>query len=229
MYTWNFQCLNPLATYDDQFVRSIHDVYLDAFGLQEGWSLEGIRKALLRSNVRGLLSSDYGEICGYAIYSVPALPLLGNSMIWEDAIALKKKIQNRKLSKQVIGHILSLFPERKFGWLGGRTQNPAVIKRYKKLGILFPFDISYSLHEGKAVMDYLLQNIEEVREVQALDKENGICRAIYRRRLGDYKTEISGTERFEEQLRKWDFDREKGDAVIVISKLHQVIQNSIEG
>ena len=224
MYTWKFQKPSDMNDVNNNLSKAIHQVYLDGFGLQEGWSLEGIRKALTRSTVLGLLTTDSGEISGYAFYSIPNSPLMGLYMLWEDAICLKKVAQGSLKSKEVFDRASALFPGLTFGWVGGRTQNPLVMRRYSKLGLLFPFEIAYDEGEGSLVMNYLLENINEVNEVPRLDRSNGICRGIYRgRRLGDYKVSIGGTEQLEARLSAWGFDRDKGDALIVVSKLYKPI------
>jgi hypothetical protein len=225
MYEWNFEKLKNINEFDNSFFKIIHKIFLDGFGLSEGWSIDGVQKMLNTSAILGLLMGEEREILGYAFYSVPPVPLNQNYLLWEDGICLRKEAQGKRGSGQVIEKACAIFPDRRFGWLGGRTQNPVVIKRYSKFGTVFPFDILYDTTEGKLVMNYLLEYIAEVSEVynaEKLDLSNGICRGIYPEgRLGDYPVEVSGTDRFEKQLRLWKFQRDGGDAVIVISKLNQ--------
>jgi len=218
-YIWQFRHLNNLEP-DDKLAESIHEVFLNGFGLKEGWSKEGIRKALRRSTILGLLADSSDHLGGYAMYTIPDAPLMGTYFIWEDAICLKKEVQGNNLSSNVWNMSASLYPNRKFGWIGGRTQNPLVVKRYSKLGSLYPFESTYEQGDGKLVMDYLLQNIAEVKDVKQLDKDHGICHFVYREgRLGDYSMQVNDIEPYEKQLSEWGFHREQGDAVVIVSRL----------
>jgi hypothetical protein len=231
MFDWQFQLAKNIESDDSRLLKSIHQVFLDGFGLSKGWSIEGIRKRLRTSNVAGFLRKDGEEIYGYAFYSVPSEPLGEAYMLWEDGICLRKEVQGKELTKQVVEKACFIFPGRRFGWVGGRTQNPVVMSRYSKFGLLLPFDTSYNSPDGKPVMDYLLKHIEEVKDVykgQRLDLRNGICRGIYREgRLGDYPLEVKGTEKFHRQLLQWGFQRDSGDAAIIVSKLTHSIQESL--
>lgn len=219
MYQWKFQSLKGIKEFDEALLKKIHEIFLEGFGLKEGWSLDGIRNRLQNSTLLGLLS-DGNEIFGYSIFSVPNIPLKDKYLLWEDSICVQKNIQGKKLSIKAIEGAFNSFPKLQFGWVGGRTQNPIVFKRYAGFGKLFPFDATYSDDEGKRVMAYLLQNISEVKEVEKIDLSTGICFNFYSEgRLGSYSLAIKGIERFEEKLRKWNFYRDRGDCIIVISKI----------
>ncbi|MDM8559071.1 hypothetical protein [Candidatus Parabeggiatoa sp. HSG14] len=227
---WKFQFLKNVKEFDEKLVTRIHQIFLDGFGLKKGWSLEGIRKSLTQSTILALLTEEKGDVSGYAIYSVPEVPLQGAYMLWEDSLCIMKhlrgKLSSGKLPKRAVENAVRFLREQygdeyKFGWVGGRTQNPIVMKMYAQFGTIFPFDVLYSEKEGKEVMEYLLQHIAEVEEIKQLEKNNGICRSVYDSgRLGDYQVGIKGTEKFEEQLLKWNFNRQNGDAIIVVSKLN---------
>lgn len=225
MYEWQFQLAQNINADDSSLLEAIHQIFLDGFGLKKGWSVEGINKRLKTSNVIGFLRKDGKEICGYAFYSIPS-ELLGDAyMLWEDGVCLRKEIQGKGLTKQVVEKSSFVFPDKKFSWIGGRTQNPLVIKRYSKFGALFPFHATYAAGEGKLVMNYLNQHIAEVRDVKQLEKNTGICRGVYKEgRLGDYSMLVSDTDDYERRLLEWNFQRESGDAVIVVSKLIHPIQ-----
>jgi len=124
---WQFHHLKGLEP-DDALVESIHKIFLDGFGLKEGWSTEGIKKALKRATLLGLLADLNDHFWGYSLYTIPDEPLMGTFFLWEDAICLKKEAQGNRLSSSVWKMCLSLYPSRKFGWVGGRTQNPLAHK-----------------------------------------------------------------------------------------------------
>jgi hypothetical protein len=66
MYAWKFQKLREENDFKEDILEAIHQVFLDGFGLEEGWSLESIRKVLKHSTILGLLVTDSNEIVGYA-------------------------------------------------------------------------------------------------------------------------------------------------------------------
>lgn len=226
-YEWRFETSKRPWGYDEGFLKSIHMVYLDGFGKSEGWSLKGIEAVITRSSVRAFLSKRE-EVIGYAFYTVPARTLDGTHLLWENAICLKKDAQRNGLTTGIIEKVVRLFPNKKFGWIGGRTQNPLVFKRYSDLGKIFPFDAQYDTEDGKQIMDFLLKHINQAQDSsdkRLLDLSNGICRRAYPDgRLGDYSTDVVGAEAFEKQLLDWGFKRESGDAVLVVSRLSQIIQ-----
>jgi hypothetical protein len=227
MFEWKFQFTEFAEIHSDETVQRISEVFEDGFGLSSGWDVNNIRKAYLRSTIVGLLEGANGDIAGYAFYSAPAARLNGSHLLWEDAVCIKKGLQGRRLSSGLLfAKASSMFPDRTFGWIGGRTQNPLVIRRYQRLGRIFPFDQLYNEDDGRFVMDFLISNIIEVGEVTAnLDHRTGVCRRVYSEgRLGDYGTSVTGAERFEEQLARWGFDRERGDAAVVVVELRQPIR-----
>jgi hypothetical protein len=219
MYQWNFQCLQGVTEFECDILKEIHQIFLEGFGLPAGWSFDGIKNRLQKSTLLGLLS-DGRKIVGYSIFSVPNIPLQGKYLLWEDSICLRKQIQGKNLSVEAIKGAMNSFPNKQFGWVGGRTQNPIILKRYAKFGKLFPFDATYSDGEGKILMEYLLHNVAEVKEVKQIDLCTGICRNFYSEgRLGDYSIAIEKIEQFEKQLRNWNFNRHRGDCIIVVSQL----------
>lgn len=97
--------------------------------------------------------------------------------------------------------------------------------RYSRFGKLFPFDELYDSSDGQVVMDFLLNHISEVKTThqrQKLNRVNGVCTQLYPQgRLGDYVVDLEKTAIFEKQLQDWGFQREQGDAVILMSALVQ--------
>lgn len=241
-YQWDFKRYDALHEFDDSVISSIHYVFLDGFGLDKGWSIKGVRGRLNRLTQKpdiigiiGLLKNQKGQIYGYAFYEIPINPLPdGTYMLWEDGIGLRKELQRKgwgALSKIVVG-IHSNIPElqdKKIGWIGGRTQNPVIMKRYSLYfphRNLFPFDFLYDSPEGIPVIDYLRQYISEVVDVRGSgkspDSKYGISKGVYHsekggQRNGDYPDNVRDTEDFEEALRRWGFNREAGDAIVVVA------------
>lgn len=218
-YNWQFRTIDPKYEYPAEITERILDVFHDGFGI-EGWNIHGIQKALHNSTVFGLLLGPKQEIAGYALYLVPEQTLQDKGLLWENAICIKKFLQNSGFGGEALKLALSIFSNHDIGWIGGRTQNPTVMKRYSKVAsLLLPFDITYPSKDGEPVFDFLMQNVPEVFETKVMDP-NGICKGVYHEgTLGDYTTDVAGTEEYERLLKKWGFSRKDGDAVIVVAKI----------
>jgi len=216
---WTFRTLPGSAKLDTDIPQRIHDVYLDGFDLESGWSLEKVETSLGRCDALGLVLGSNQEVYGYALYCIAPLPLQGRWFLWEDAICLRREAQRFGLAAKALAQVRALYSGRDFGWIGGRTQSPIVMRRYSRLGPLFPFDRPYTDEEGMELMDFMLQHIAEVREAKALDRTTGICAGQYGRTLGRHPHAVAGTEAFEDRLAQWGFSRSAGDAVVVVARV----------
>lgn len=227
---WEFQHLNNNAEDLDDIIGKCKEVCTNGFGLQaHSWASEN-RSKLSKSTIFGRLVDKTKNFYGIAYYSVPDVTLAGFHFLWEDGICIVKSLQGKGYSQKAIKKAASLFPEHKFYWLGCRTQNPAMLMRYSKFGKLFPFDKHYDTPEGKLVMDFLLAHIAEVQTMYhngKLNTVNGVCTEIYPPGgLGNYSLKINGAKIFEQQLEDWGFQRDRGDAVLVVSQLQSKISES---
>jgi len=223
MFNWRFRFLDKVAD-DEALPRKIRQIYLDGFGKQDGWSLGSIERTLNRCDALGVLVDPSDELYGYAFYSCPRKQVGGEWLLWEEAVCLKKSVQGHGLSIAALAQVRALYSERTFGWIGGRTQNPLVMKRYARFGPVFPFDSLYSEGEGPVLMRFLQENIAEARDVPQLDTKTGVCAGVYKSgRLGDYAVGIAGSDKFEKQLREWGFRRLNGDAVLVVAQIPEEV------
>jgi len=227
MCDWTLQRKESSCEFSEQTVQSILRTFRDGFGIP-GWSEEGVRRRLMKSDIACFLLGVDKTVYGYALYFIPSMPLNGRFLLWENSIALAKNVQGKGFSSQILRRVLKAYPEKEFGWVGGRTQNPLIFKHYSALGgTLFPFDESYTSEEGRKLLNYLIQNIPEVSSVDQkdqLEKDHGICKRIYKEgRLGDYDDRISGTSCFERKLKAWGFNRNDGDAVVLINRLREKV------
>jgi hypothetical protein len=229
---WQFHFRDSPALFNSDLPRQINGVFRDGFGLSRDWSSKGLQKALTESTVIGLLRDpDSDELGGYAFYLVPGVPLQDTCLLWEDAICLRKSLQGRGLSARVLEEVSSLFPDRQFGWLGGRTQNPLVLKRYlHRATLVLPVNLGYESEQGKRVMSFLCKHITEVREPEGMEPGTGICRAVYGGKLGDYKVDLTDPEvaDIEHRLTELDFNREGGDAVIAMARLKEPLPKGLQ-
>lgn len=223
---WHFQSLVDPETVPDTVFSAILQVFQDGFGLPDGWSLEGVRYALLRSDVLGLLCGSSG-IDGYAFYTVPEVQLEGRHVLWEDAICLRQCVQGMGYGSRALSEAAAFLPHHDFGWVGGRTQNPVVFLRYACLGSVFPFDEPYTDPRGKRVMDFLITHIIEVQESERagrLERTTGICRGIYDEgKLGVYDVGLQASADWEVSLKEWGFDRLAGDALLLVARLTELL------
>lgn len=223
--SWEFQRLENSAEIPDILLDQLLQVCVDGFGLESSDWLNDNREMLSTSTLFGRLMDKQDQLYGIAFYSAP-LELLHNfHVLWEDGICLVKALQHKGFSRKAIAKATSFFPERKFNWLGCRTQNPAMMVRYSRFGKLFPFDELYDSSDGQVVMDFLLEYVSEVKTThqrQKLNTVNGVCTQLYPQgRLGDYVVDLEKAAIFEKQLQDWGFQREQGDAVILVSALVQ--------
>lgn len=229
-YSWKFEFIASPDAFPEHLILEILDIFQDGFGFErdEGWSHAGVQRALHRSRIVGFLTDELGRSVGYAFFSAPEAELEGTYLLWEDSVCLRQMVQGKGFaSRELFEKACSLFPGRAFGWIGGRTQNPLVMLRYANLGEVFPFDVPFIDDLGKKVMGFLLAHvtgIQQAAEKGALEPHTGICRGAYHEgKLGNYATSVAGTERFEQMLRRWSFERDGGDAIIVVSRLHEPI------
>ena len=213
---------------DENLVRQAYDVFRRAFGVEPDRGVESVRHRLQNATVLGLLHDRSGNLQGFACYSVPDEPLDDAHFLWGDGMAIAPAMQGRGLSLDAIESACALFPGRIFGWIGGRTQNPVVFRRYARFGKVFPFDATYATGEGRTVLRYLRKHVTEVRELAALDPNTGICPHAYSWSYPqDYIAKADGTERFEAQLSRFGFNRSNGDAVIVATRLTKPLHGGV--
>src|SRR5947209_5037715 len=162
-----------LEAVDDAWIAGIQDTFLDGFGLsvERAWSTDRLAYAL--ENVSYLALAYAHEdattqrfICGYAMYTIPQLSLPdGTYLLWEDAICLRKRFQQTGGARGLSASIAARSTHQPIGWMGGRTQNPRVIKRYRQLGHTFPFAEDYSTPVGQSIFTFLRNHVREVRDI----------------------------------------------------------------
>jgi hypothetical protein len=222
LYQWSFINLQEVQDAPAELILVLRQIFADGFGLTTLWQEEDAQHALTRSTILGLLQNPTGQIGGYAFYTLPEAPLLGSHLLWEDAVCLRKSLQGQGYAgHKLFACIREYLNDRTVGWLGGRTQNPIVMRRYARFGETLPFNALYD--EQPQVMNYLIEHIAEVQSAQQrMDKRTGICRQVYPEgRLGDYPTDVPGTEKYQDLLKSWGFSPERGDAVVVLTHLNE--------
>lgn len=208
-----------IAALSETALQEIHNTFLNGFGLQKGWSLEGIHQTLLNSNMAFLLQDRNGVNCGYAMYDIPNERLDGRALLWENAICFRKDLQGQGVSRKIFQEILEMPSSHDIGYIGGRTQNPIVMTRYSGFGPAYPFDKSYLSEDGQRLLGFLRRNVQEVSQIKTFNEASGIGRSVYRGgRLGDYPVDESRA--VESYLRLHEFKRENGDAVVIVSDLN---------
>jgi hypothetical protein len=217
--SWSFVDVEARPEEGAEIVSAVLEIFRDGFGIL-GWSREGVAKTLSRCTLLGLLHSEEGSIEGYAFYLMVPGPRTGTWVLWEDAICLRKRVQRSGYARLILGELMTRDASSPIGWVGGRTQNPAVMRRYCGLGSCFPFDRFWDVRDGVALMSVLRRLVPEVSDAPSGDPRTGICRGVYSERtLGDYAWRSEG--RFERALTAWGFQRERGDAVITVAEVGQ--------
>jgi hypothetical protein len=218
---WNMQTSSPVS---DKDIQDVIAIFEDGFG-QPGWSYEGIKTRFKASTVGGFLEDDSGLRFGYAFYSMPLLLFKGAHILWEDAICVRKSLQGaRHASPATVwpaawNAARDVFPGKTVEWVGGRTQNPLVMHRYWRQTAsdsVYPIRRDYQSGEGKELAALLQFSIAELESMPI--PSDGILRGRYGKRLGDYAIE-SDYSGIEDWLLKHNFNRDAGDAVVMISKL----------
>ncbi len=220
MYNWKFQRLYGNENFNDRLIEDLCAAFIDGMGIST-YSKEDIRQRLSHCQLLGVLEGEDGSVYGSIMVSVPETPLDGKYFIWGNGGYLAKAAQKRAVWRQILEKVEACFPEKDFGWIGCRTQNPLMMRSYGLFGKLYPFEGDYGDTEGQMLMDYMLQHVEHVRDVPELFRHKGICKALYREynigKLGDYPVNING--QIERQLDRWGFDRDNGDSLVVVAKL----------
>src|SRR5437870_747730 len=119
--------------FTDQDVSDVLSIFRRGFGIEPKWRPEDVKVAAERSSVCGFLLDDAKHPVGYAFFSMPDEPLDDTHLLWEDAVCLDNEFQARGLagSHRLWPTVCNFRPGRIFGWIGGRTQNPAVVRRYQ--------------------------------------------------------------------------------------------------
>jgi hypothetical protein len=227
-FDWQFRRFEEAHSFNEtelgRWATDIQRIFRDGFQSATDWLSDDLRRKLRNSSLIGFLVDQTRaniRSYGYALYRVPTQLLKGKSLIWEDALCIvcDPTIRGKRLSNDALDKAMSHFPERDFGFVGGRTQNPVIFKRYGSLGTLLPFDLSYDADQGRDIMRFLKAHIPDAKCAEAT---TGICRKHYREgKLGNYDVAIEGGERFESWLQERQFERDKGDAIIVVADVRK--------
>ncbi len=224
MYNWKFSFTKDLDL--NKFTpeaEKILEVFRDAMGTKN-WTAEEIITQAGDSDALGLLKDENSNVGAYLFFTTPKEKFNDKHLIWIDAISVKKSLRGNSHYENGIKQAREFSGTNyDFGYVGGRSQNPVIFflrDRLKKDSPLFPFDGLYS----QEMMEFLIKNVAEVRrpyEKFCLDVSFGICRKAYKGKLGDYDENFrkDRVDEFEEKLKNWNFDRYKGDSLIIIKQL----------
>jgi hypothetical protein len=222
MTDWQWRIVSDADKSNRSLFYAIDSVFQDGFERSKAWGEKGIRKRLVNSNVIGLLYAADGHLDGYALYSSSRKPFDGGLVLWENALCVRRRLQGT-------GRIFRPWEPlckadelwgRKHAWLGGVTQNPAVFRRYSRLGCVFPVERSYRTEPGVRLIEFLLTRVPQMRErAKELTKRSGRIERAYGGRLGKYRTGIRGAENFEAYLSKHHVQRDAGDALVIVAQV----------
>jgi ribosomal protein S18 acetylase RimI-like enzyme len=188
-----------------------------------GWSLDGVRKEMATSEVAAYLY-DEDRMIGYAHYD--AVPVPGDAfdrvIMWERSICFRLDYQDDGHGATALRiALVSVAPQRSLGWIGGRTQNPLMFRRYARLAggsyPLLPFTATYDADPQDASA---LAAVEAHLGDEALDSASGIARAAYREgRLSKQSDRVRAMDWVEKRLDQWQFNPGKGDAIVTMARI----------
>lgn len=190
----------------------------DAFSLADAESLIGESDWLLR------VTDDAGEPAALGSYRlIDAVP--GTTVLWESLVAVRRDWQGRGIATDLLNAAVAAcscsFPSR-IGYVGGRSQNPGIWKRYSSYGPLLPLDAEPTPAD-KAVIDGVVQAISQVADA---DPDSLIVRNAYRSAYGIEGTfgnitrgrkPLSG--RWAEYLDRHRFNPVDGDAIVSLARV----------
>lgn len=202
-----------------QLAQDISRVFADSTdGLAE-WSAVGVSRRIAQCSALFVLTGGSERIYGYAMYVVPSRMLFGQRLLWECSVAVAREAQGIGHSEAILDTAIEYAGGTHCGWLGGRTQNPAVFARYRKRGLLLPFDQTYDHASSAGVLDLICREIPEIA-ASKVEPATGICRKCYAE--GALSAPAVGNEslqRYERDLVRWKFSRQSGDAIVVVANL----------
>lgn len=222
---WNFKETAEYKADLEITIAKIIDVFIDGMG-QAGWEPYKVKRQLNSSNILGLLEGENREAHGYFFATIPKKKFNGKHLLWIDACSVRQSIQKLGYFSKGVEEIKNIYKDCDFGFVGGRSQNPIVFRTIDKLStkVYYPFDKLYT-NEIIAFLKNTIKN--EVKrpsekKEQGLNHENGIVtNAYWGKKLGNYKVDLNNNAilGYEKKLSEWNFDRCKGDAVIILKEL----------
>ena len=191
--------------------RSVRYVFQNAFGLTS-WTEEKIQKHLQGCSDVFLKFIDDKPI-SYCTLLRKSYKETGD-YLWINALAVDRHYQNQGIGKQIVEHLLKQYRNTKY--LGGRTQNPSVVRlRQSFCSPVFPLDVSYETKTGKELLDFSRKNIPESK---AVDKW-GVCKQVYSEgRLGDFPDRLELIA-INEMFASVGCNRDNGDTVVIIGQV----------
>lgn len=203
-------------SYEEEFIA----VANTGFGI-EVWSHDGYLSSIVRDERRIYKLLHNGtNLMGFVFCSLIEYPLDGSKMLWIHRMALHPAAQKKGLG---LAHFLKRFRlenvNENIGYVGLKTQNPGMYGSVNALSSkLWPFSEKYDTEEGKEILNFISRNTLELTDKNPFKRDMGILPSLYGRRLGNYfvSEEIHAAEQL---MSGGTFDRDKGDAFLVVGKL----------
>lgn len=219
---WVFNNCKTLSEQEKRILApKIKAIFENGMGIN-GYSEARIWEQLNQSTLIGLLQQQ-GNMMGYFFVTIPESQLHHQSLLWIDACCIYKTLQSKGLYARALAILYDIYQYQGFGWLGLRTQNPVMMHLIDKMNAndLYPFDKYYD----SEIINYLIDNVYEARKpylANRLELHTAICKKVYAEgRLGKYPDAIDKgrTSYFETKLKSFQFERDAGDAIILLKKL----------
>ncbi len=167
-----------------------------------------------------LAVKEMGKIVGFGGYVIEKVPGLGK-VIYESGKMVQKNIQGKGYGTQITQRALSLHLDAKY--LTFSTQNPGqILSTIRAIpdAIFAPIDIGYDQDpDFRKDLELIFDHTHRTN----IDFSTGIRKGVYsRERFGDYEVDMTNEKiaRIERRLLELGLNRDKGDGVFVMARLH---------
>lgn len=222
---WTFYRTDELDKEEflDEYLEQLIAITDEGFGIDMKMNRAKFRSFMEDNNVTGILQNEAGKLGGFIFCHVPDGAFNGYDTILFSKMSMARNFQGRGNMKflHFADHIAELMPERRFGWMTGKTQNTIILRHFNKYAnFMYPFDRLYE----PSTYEYLVKQIDEFKichEQGIVNELSGICTGVYREhgRLGDYPEIIPGMEKIASFLHYYRFSRERGDSLIMLAAI----------
>lgn len=208
------------------YAAAIDELIQDGFG--DGivaMPLAHLRAALADSNFVGLLVIE-GKLVAFMLAYVPVAKYQGKSFIWVNKLVVAANYQGRHYGspRTLVEAFRLSFPTLEIGFIGARTQSPGLLRSFINLSPSnYPFARRY--HEsneetGVQLLLFCFLCIPQLRNAynpaSPFVVSVGLFIGAYQNKLGVGRAE-NGNPEAENLLRKLNFQRERGDAILIVA------------
>lgn len=221
-YNWKRLEEEEIFDFDEEIQNRFLDIAKNAFG-NYTWSTSSYRRTFVqKNNYAYVLLDENNEKHGFVIVEIPPVDLEGKQFVFLRKIALDDSVKGKRLG---LRFFIEEFKKDNFNvhiaYIGLKTQSPYMMRAIKNIcKKTYPFEDNYLSEEGANILKFVQTNTLELTDNIDFDKRTGILNSCYGQKLGNYDLDVPGVEDEEEYLQKHDFNREQGDALLLIGKIN---------